>query len=53
MDGILLPVKGKTAQNLARTLERPAPQRKYTQAEEEKVLRIWQANKKRKAVSHK
>lgn len=45
MDGILLPVKGKTAENLKRTLERPAPDRNYSKEEEEKVLKIWQKNK--------
>lgn len=40
-DVILLPVKGKTAENLKRTLERPAPNRNYSKEEEEKVLKIW------------
>lgn len=43
MDGILLPVKGQAAKNLARTLELPS----FTELmskEEEKLFEIWEKN---------
>lgn len=44
MDGILLPVKGQAAKNLARTLELPSFTELMSKEEEEKLFEIWEKN---------
>ncbi len=46
MDGILLPVKGQAAKNLARTLELPSFTRPVAQEEKERIFKAWEKNKK-------
>ena len=46
MDGILLPVKGQTAKNLARTLELPSFPKLMSQEDEKKLFEIWEKKRK-------
>ncbi len=46
MDGILLPVKGQAAKNLARALELPSFTRPVAQEEKERIFKAWEKNKK-------